>query len=80
LAIDPKPYLGDRTYDPCQHLLNCPDRLHAEPLRFLRGFAARLDLDAARLAQWLFARCVIECAEWPTLAEVARTLARSGAV
>jgi streptomycin 6-kinase len=23
LAIDPKPYLGDPTYDPVQHLLNC---------------------------------------------------------
>src|SRR5262249_55469311 len=23
LAIDPKPYVGDPTYDPLQHLLNC---------------------------------------------------------
>ncbi len=27
LAIDPKPYVGDPTYDPLQHMLNFPDRL-----------------------------------------------------
>lgn len=31
LAIDPKPYVGDPTYDPLQHLPNCAQRLHADP-------------------------------------------------
>ena len=31
LVIDPKPYVGDPTYDAVQHLLNCFDRLRADP-------------------------------------------------
>ncbi len=31
LVIDPKPYVGDPTYDGLQHLLNCEDRLRADP-------------------------------------------------
>lgn len=31
LVIDPKPYVGDPTYDALQHLLNCQQRLHANP-------------------------------------------------
>lgn len=27
LVIDPKPYVGDPTYDPLQHMLNFPERL-----------------------------------------------------
>jgi streptomycin 6-kinase len=71
LVIDPKPYVGDPTYDLTQHMLNCTERLLADP----RGFAARLaslvDLDADRLCQWLFARCIVECDEQPHLAAVA---------
>jgi streptomycin 6-kinase len=75
LAIDAKPYVGDPTYDPLQHMLNCPGRLHGNPWAFTRHLAGLLDLDAKRLAQWLFARCVIECAEYPELGAVARMLA-----
>ncbi len=32
LLIDPKPYVGDPTYDPIQHMLNFPDRLLVDPL------------------------------------------------
>jgi streptomycin 6-kinase len=75
LVIDPKPYVGDPAYDPLQHILNCPGRLHADP----RGFAARmadlLDVDRERLLLWLFARCVQESPAWPPLAEVARRIA-----
>jgi streptomycin 6-kinase len=75
LIIDPKPYVGDPTYDPLQHMLNCAERLHADP----RGLAARLaellELDRERLLLWLFARCVQESADWPALAEVARKIA-----
>ena len=62
LVIDPKPYVGDPAYDPLQHLLNCPERLRADP----RGRVARLadlcGVDPERLALWTFARCVVE---WP---------------
>lgn len=74
LAIDPKPYVGDPTYDPLQHMLNCPRRLHADPRSFTLHIARLLDLDATRLAQWLFARCVIECVESPDLADVVHAL------
>jgi streptomycin 6-kinase len=75
LVIDPKPYAGDRTYDPLQHMLNCPQRLTTTPRVFVDRFAGLLDLDRPRLTQWLFARCVLGCCEQPELAAVARTLA-----
>ncbi len=67
LAIDPKPYVGDPTYDVLQHMLNCTERLAADPYRFARRMADLLDLDARRLCQWLFARCVIESLDDPEL-------------
>jgi streptomycin 6-kinase len=75
LAVDPKPYVGDRTYDPLQHLLNCTDRLVAGPQALVERMAVLLDLDATRLMAWLFARCVIGCPELPELAAVARASA-----
>jgi streptomycin 6-kinase len=75
LAIDPKPYVGDRTYDALQHMLNCPRRLQDDPVGFGASIAALLDLDKERLLRWLFARCVVESAEWPELARVARLTA-----
>jgi len=77
LVIDPKPYVGDPTYDPLQHMLNCGDRLQADPVGFARRLADLLDLDADRLTQWLFARCVQESVGWPGLSEVAMRLARA---
>jgi streptomycin 6-kinase len=67
LVIDPKPYLGDPTYDPLQHMLNCPDRIAREPDRFVSRMAGLLGLDADRLRHWLFARCVLESADEPNL-------------
>jgi streptomycin 6-kinase len=75
LAIDPKPYVGDPTYDPLQHLLNCPDRLVAAPVALIDRMAALLDLDRDRLARWTFARCVLASPDQPELAPVVRTLA-----
>jgi streptomycin 6-kinase len=75
LVIDPKPYVGDPTYDPLQHMLNCADALHADPDALLRRMAELCDLDADRLRLWLFARCVEATTEWPGLDEVARQLA-----
>jgi streptomycin 6-kinase len=74
LTIDPKPYIGDPTYDPLQHILNCGERLHADPRGLARRIADRVDVDAERLLLWLFARCVIESIDWPGLAHVARQI------
>jgi streptomycin 6-kinase len=75
LVIDPKPYLGDPTYDPLQHMLNFPDRLVADPAGFARHMADLLCLDAERLRHWLFARCVQESIDQPHLQSAAIELA-----
>jgi streptomycin 6-kinase len=75
LVIDPKPYLGDPTYDPVQHMLNCDQRLHTDPVGLARRMADLLDLDPDRLRQWLFARCIQESIDHPTLAGTAARLA-----
>lgn len=75
LVIDPKPYVGDPTYDVLQHMLNCEDRLHTDPRALSVRMASLLDLDPVRLGLWLFARCVQESLDWPSLASVARRLA-----
>lgn len=75
LAIDPKPYLGDPTYDPLQHMLNHSERLGADPVGFAQRMAVLLDLEPGRLRQWLFARCVQESLNDPFLRAVASELA-----
>ena len=72
LVVDPKPYVGDPTYDVLQHLINCRGRLTNDPVGLAASFAARLDLDPRRLLLWLFARCVQESPDTPWLADVAR--------
>jgi streptomycin 6-kinase len=74
LVIDPKPYVGDPTYDPLQHLLNCDGRLQADPRNLARRMADLLGLDPDRLLLWLFARCVQESPDWPALSDVARRI------
>ncbi len=71
LVIDPKPYVGDPAYDAVQHLLNCTERLHADPTGLADRMAGLLDLDAVRLRRWLFARCVLEAVGDPALPDVA---------
>ncbi len=75
LVIDPKPHVGDPTYDALQHMLNCPHRLRADPRALARRMAELLRLDPERLLLWLFARCVQESADRPELARVARCIA-----
>jgi streptomycin 6-kinase len=75
LVIDPKPYVGDPTYDVLQHLLNCEERLRVDPHRLAGRLAGLLGLDRERLLLWLFARCVQESLDQPSLAETARRLA-----
>jgi streptomycin 6-kinase len=75
LVIDPKPYVGDPTYNPLQHMLNFPDRLVADPAGFAQRMADLLGLDTERLRHWLFARCVQESVDEPQLRSVAIKLA-----
>lgn len=69
LVIDPKPYVGDPHYDVLQHLLNCDQSLQTNPIGLLSEVADLAGLDAGRVRQWLFARCVLEWlgeSPWPT--------------
>jgi streptomycin 6-kinase len=75
LVIDPKPYVGDRHYDPLQHMFNCEARLVADPVGFARRMSDLLDLDAERLLRWLFARCVVEHEWWPVAHDLAPRIA-----
>ena len=78
LLIDPKPYVGDPHYDVLQHLLNCNGSLQADPIGLLNQVAALAGLDAARVRQWLFARCIEESLgegpPWPGLDVVLQRL------
>jgi len=60
LVIDPKPFVGDPAYDATQHLINCADRVIADPRRTIDDVAGLLDVDAKRVHAWLFARAAAE--------------------
>jgi streptomycin 6-kinase len=75
LVVDPKPHVGDPTYDVIQHLLNCPTRLRADPDGLCRRVAELAGLDAERVRTWLFARCVQQSRRWPELAPLVPRLA-----
>lgn len=75
LVIDPKPYVGDPTYDALQHILNCGERLRTDPRALVSRLADLLDLDRDRLLLWLFARSVAESPHWPGLADIAHRIA-----
>lgn len=75
LAIDPKPHVGDPTYDALQHMLNCEHRLRTDPAGLSRRMAGLLGLDAGRLTYWLFSRAVLDSGDQPWLYEVAQRIA-----
>ena len=76
MMIDPQPYVGDPHYDVTQHLLNCDQRLHADPHGLARRMADLAGLDPDRVRLWLFARCVQESIDWPApLTDIARRIA-----
>jgi streptomycin 6-kinase len=60
LAIDPKPFIGDRAYDATQHLLNCKRRVFVSTDSTIRRVADLLEVEAERVRQWLFARAVAD--------------------
>jgi len=55
LAIDPKPFIGDRAYDATQHLFNCRERLRSDPDGTIRRLADLLSVDHRRVRLWMFA-------------------------
>jgi streptomycin 6-kinase len=75
LVIDPKPYLGDPAYDVLQHMLNCEERLTADPAALAGRMARLAGVDAGRVRHWLFARCVQESVGSPVMQQVAARLA-----
>lgn len=74
LAIDPKPYVGDPTYDVLQHMLNVP-RLRADPEGLILRMADLAGLEPARLRLWSFARCAVAAVDDPDLYDVTERLA-----
>lgn len=75
LVVDPKPYVGDPAYDVLQHMLNCEDRLTADPGGLCDRMASLAGLDAGRIRQWLFARVVQESVHWSSRAPLMRQVA-----
>ena len=60
LAIDPKPFIGDRAYDATQHLFNSRTRLMADAKGTIARVADLLGVDAERVRVWAFARAAAE--------------------
>jgi streptomycin 6-kinase len=60
LAIDPKPFVGDRAYDATQHLFSCQPRLLSAPGETIQRFADLLEVDDERVRLWMFARAAAE--------------------
>ncbi|MGI8573005.1 MAG: aminoglycoside phosphotransferase family protein [Solirubrobacteraceae bacterium] len=75
LVIDPKPFVGDPAFDAVQHMLNCDQRLAADPVGLLQRMAELLGVDPERVRLWLFARCTQESLYDRAMREPARRLA-----
>lgn len=76
LAIDPKPFIGDPAYDATQHLLDCGQRMTADPLGLIDRFSSLLGVDRERVRLWTFARLAAEPRdEWAPPSETVRVLA-----
>jgi streptomycin 6-kinase len=74
LAIDPKPYVGDPTYDVLQHMLNVPQLVH-DPQALVDRMAALAELDPAGLRLWTFARCALLAVDDPAYEPIAARIA-----
>jgi streptomycin 6-kinase len=75
LMIDPKPFVGDPAFDPVQHMLNCDQRLAADPAGLADRMAELCQVEPERVKLWLFARCAQESTHYPTLRDPALRLA-----
>jgi len=61
--------------DVLQHMLNCEDRLAADPAALATRMAELAGVDAGRVRLWLFARSVQESIGSPLMCQVAGQLA-----
>jgi streptomycin 6-kinase len=80
LVIDPKPFVGDRSYDLVQHLMNCETRLHFDPVGLVHRVADLAEVDAESVRLWTFARAVADPRDdWTNTRwmEIARKLAHA---
>ena len=82
LAIDPKPFVGDRCYDTTQYLMDALgivdgtiNRSVEDAVDFVVRFSRILGVDEARSRRWMFARVAVEAAATPTALSLARALA-----
>lgn len=75
LLVDPKPFVGDPAYDVVQHLLNCRQRLLADPLGVTARIAGLTSTDLDDVRAWTFARAACELAWWPELVPAVAALA-----
>lgn len=75
LLVDPKPFVGDPAYDVVQHLLNCRERLVADPVGLTARIAALTSTEVADVRAWTFARAACELAWWPELVPAVAALA-----
>jgi streptomycin 6-kinase len=78
LAIDPKPFVGDRAYDPVQHLMNCELRLHRDPVGLTERVAGLAEINPESLRLWTFARAAADPRDnWNNMRwiDIARALA-----
>ncbi len=64
LVIDPKPFVGDPSYDATEHLFICAARLRSDPHLTIRHFADLLGLDHERVRLWTFARAAAAPWDW----------------
>ncbi len=76
LVIDPKPFVGDPAFDATQHLLNCTERLHADPQGTVARMADLLGLDRERIRLWTFARAAADPCLWTDGGQLAKDLDR----
>jgi streptomycin 6-kinase len=60
LAIDIKPYIGDRTYDLTQHMLNCMERFKKDPIVLTSRISQLASINKYRLLKWMQARLLTE--------------------
>jgi streptomycin 6-kinase len=74
LVIDPKPYVGDSTYDVTQHIFNRVFDKDADAGALASRMAQLLGLDPGRVLRWLFARAVEASPYWAGMADLARAL------
>lgn len=60
LAIDIKPYVGDRAYDLTQHILNCMERFDSDPFDLINRLSNLAIVNKDRLLKWTQARLLSE--------------------